>query len=139
MKEWRVKHPQEIKEYNRKWRLNNSDKRKEIDRKFRESHPYRVREWIIQHPERMRILKRRNNSKRRGLGNIELNKIFKGSHGHHVDKEHILYIPADIHNSVYHNIWNGEGMKKINDLAFKWIALQENFSFSFIENDILKI
>ena len=56
-------------------------------------------------------------AKRKSLNFIELNEWFKGSHAHHLNKEFILYIPVDLHRSISHNLWTGEGMEKINNLA----------------------
>ena len=71
----------------------------------------------------------KSQAKRRNLGFNPLNKIFPHSNGHHIDKRNVLYIPATLHNSVRHNVFSGKGMKEINDLAFQWVAMQENFFF----------
>lgn len=60
-------------------------------------------------------------SKRRELGFIPLNFPFKNCHAHHVDKEHIIYIPAKLHYSIKHNLKTNEGMKEINTKAFEWL------------------
>lgn len=62
-------------------------------------------------------------NKRNTLKNIPINSKFNGSERHHIDKEHIIYIPKKLHHSVYHNIWNGKGMEEINKLA--WDSLKE--------------
>ena len=66
-------------------------------------------------------------SKRRGLGFIPINESFSDSEAHHIDKEFVLYIPKEIHQSVFHNIWTGLRIKEINDKAFEWLAHSENF------------
>ena len=55
------------------------------------------------------------------MGFIELNDYFEGAHAHHIDKEFVLYIPRELHRSVYHNMWSGEGMEEINVLAFEFV------------------
>ena len=60
--------------------------------------------------------KKRNKLHRRNF----MNERFPDSNGHHVSKETIIYIPILLHKSIRHNIWNGQGMDKINDLAFEW-------------------
>ena len=65
----------------------------------------------------------RAKNKRSELKYIPLNEKFEGSERHHVDKEHIIYIQKRLHRSVYHNIWNGNGMEEINKLA--WNSLKE--------------
>ncbi|MCK4329913.1 hypothetical protein KAX02_08725 [candidate division WOR-3 bacterium] len=66
------------------------------------------------------------NSKRRGLESISLNKPFPGSEFHHIDKEHGIHIPKELHRSIYHNVWTGEGMEDINAIAFGYIT-EETF------------
>lgn len=60
-------------------------------------------------------------AKRRNLGFIELNREFEGSEAHHIDKEFVLYIPKELHNSIWHNVWSGQGMEEINLLAFEFV------------------
>lgn len=62
----------------------------------------------------------RKDAKRRNLDFIELNEEFEGSEAHHIDKEFVLHIPKELHHSVWHNVWTGQGMKEINDLAFEF-------------------
>lgn len=59
-------------------------------------------------------------AKRRQLDFIELNEHFNGSEAHHIDKEFVLYIPKDLHHSIWHNVWTRQGMKDINILAIEW-------------------
>ena len=71
---------------------------------------------------------RRQHAKRdRKLGYNQPNSSFFESHGHHIDKTNVVYIPGFLDMSVTHNVFNGKGMKEINALAFQWIATQENF------------
>ncbi|MCK4260671.1 MAG: hypothetical protein KAX49_16965 [Halanaerobiales bacterium] len=66
----------------------------------------------------------RRSCKKRGLGFIPLNDWFEDSHAHHIDKERIIYIPAKLHNSVFHNLDTGKGMNYINDLAIDFLYTQ---------------
>ncbi|GAH21833.1 unnamed protein product, partial [marine sediment metagenome] len=50
------------------------------------------------------------------------NKPFKDSHGHHINKKCVIYIPKDLHTSVSHNVWTGEGMNAINNVAFRFLG-----------------
>ena len=61
----------------------------------------------------------RSEEKHRGFGFIPLNKNFVGAEGHHLDTHFVLYIPEELHRSVYHNMFTGQGMKEINDLAIR--------------------
>lgn len=70
------------------------------------------------------VYHRKQKAKRRALGFIPLNLWFAGSDGHHIDREHVIYIPRELHQSVRHNVWNGRNMKEINDKAFAWLSSQ---------------
>ena len=61
---------------------------------------------------------RRAKAKRRTLGFVHLNKPFPGCEGHHVDKEQVIYMPKELHRSVYHRQSDGRGMAKINAIAY---------------------
>ena len=63
---------------------------------------------------------RKVKAKRRGLKYIELNDRFAGSTGHHLDKEFVIHIPAEMHKSVRHNVHTGKGMDQINALAIDY-------------------
>ena len=68
------------------------------------------REWKHSHPE---IIKLRS-SIRRQLGFIPLNEPFPGSVAHHIDNEHVLYIPEDIHKKcTYPN--REEHRRRVNE------------------------
>jgi len=100
-------HKEEIKIYNREYQQEHNEEIKIYNREYQQEHPE---------------VKAKSNAKRkRHLGYITLNDRFEGSHGHHVDKNHVLYIPAKLHRSVYHNVFTGQGMAEINTLAFEWM------------------
>ena len=63
----------------------------------------------------------RHSSKRRTLGYNVINEHFDGAEGHHIDKEHVIYIPKKMHRSVYHNLERPETMESINTKVFCWI------------------
>ena len=65
----------------------------------------------------------RSHAKRkRELGYTTLNEKFKDSHGHHIDKEHVLFIPEELHKSIAHNNFTGKGMLEINMAAAIWYS-----------------
>ena len=41
-----------------------------------------------------------------------------------------MYIPEELHNSIFHNIWTGKGMDEINRRVFEWLATQESFKIN---------
>jgi hypothetical protein len=65
---------------------------------------------------------RRFHAKRRRLGCVPVNEPFPGCEGHHIDTEHVIYIPKELHRSVYHCLRSGQGMDTINTLAYEWLA-----------------
>jgi hypothetical protein len=64
---------------------------------------------------------RRHTAKRRVLGFEAINPPFPGCEGHHLDNERVVHIPKTLHRSVYHNVWTGQNMDKINALAMQWV------------------
>lgn len=117
-----LKHKEQQKERSKKWYLNHPDLAKELDKK-----------WKIDHPNEWREIQARNEDKRRGLGSISINKWFKGSHRHHYDKEHIIFIPKELHKS-YHNVWTRQNIKIVNDKAFKWLIEHGDSTQTFISS-----
>lgn len=91
----------------------------------KENNNKRSRKTQRNHPE----INEKQKSKRRKLGYRCLNKRFPNSHGHHIDKENVIFIPKELHKSIYHNVWNGKGMQEMNARAFGWIASQENLLY----------
>jgi len=68
-----------------------------------------------------RASQRRVVSRRRALGFIPLNQDFENSEAHHIDKEHVIYIPKSLHRSVWHSLSNLDTMERINTKVFCWI------------------
>ena len=66
--------------------------------------------------------RRRQEAKRRILGFIPLNEYFEGADAHHVDCEHVVYIPRKLHQSVRHNVFTGKNMDKINAIAINYVT-----------------
>ena len=67
----------------------------------------------------------RSRLKRRMLGSHALNAPFQESNGHHLTKDLVVFIPAVLHRSVPHNIWNGKGMKEINAFVKAWFLSKD--------------
>ena len=78
-------------------------------------------EWHIENLRKHRESKRRYAAKRRKLGYKMLNEWQEDYDGHHIDKYHIIFMPHHLHKSIQHNVWNGNNMKEINELAFKYL------------------
>jgi hypothetical protein len=71
------------------------------------------------------ISRRKVKAKRRDLGFVPLNEPLLGCEGHHVDKEQVIHMPKKLHRSVYHNHYTGQGMAKINAIAYNFLFKQE--------------
>ena len=67
------------------------------------------------------LAEKRHSAKRRQLGFIALNSYFKGSEGHHITHNYVIYVPKPLHRSVYHNLNTNQGMEEITALALKFM------------------
>jgi len=65
----------------------------------------------------------RSKSKRRCLGNEPLNTPFDNSHGHHIDKKHIIFIPKWLHEMFRHALKKPESMERINNAVCYWLLI----------------
>jgi hypothetical protein len=108
IKTWREENSTHVNEYHKKY--NKSEKAKEAHRRYR-----KTKKGIENH--RKDVAKRKKN-----LGFIPLNKQFSNADAHHIDKKHVVYMPHDLHNSVYHCLTTGENMEEINQLAMMYLA-----------------
>jgi len=70
------------------------------------------------------LRRERSTRKRRHLGYEPLNEWSEGLVGHHIDKEHVIFIPEDMHSKYRHALKDKESMKVINDLAFAFYSEQ---------------
>ena len=52
---------------------------------------------------------------------IKLNKRFPNSEGHHIMSGVIIYLPKNLHKSIWHNMRNKQNMKEINKIAYNWL------------------
>ena len=112
-KQYYDEHRKEISAYKKQWYEQNKEKKDQ-----------QTKAWMKSHIERWREIERKVQSKRRrGLDFIPLNEWFEGCEAHHVDKERVIYIPKEIHQSIRHNVWTGENMDEINALAFNYLKI----------------
>ena len=68
---------------------------------------------------------RKANAKRRTFGFVPLNEPFAGSEAHHVDPEQAIYVPKELHRSIYHNQHTGQGMAQMNAIVYNFLFKQE--------------
>lgn len=108
-----VNHKEEHRENNRRHYLANKERYKELSK-----------QWLLDHPEKAAEIRKRSNSNRRSLGMNPLNRSFDNSHYHHLhlhgDISIGIYIPSELHKSIYHSSKTGQGMSTINKLAMQW-------------------
>lgn len=67
------------------------------------------------------LAEKRHAAKRRLLGFIPLNDEFKDSNGHHLDNQHVIFIPEKLHRSVKHTLSNFNSMERINTKVYCWL------------------
>ena len=58
---------------------------------------------------------------RRELGFILLNEPQKGFEGHHIDKQHVIFVPKQVHRSVFHKQNDKKSMEAINTVIYTWL------------------
>ena len=58
--------------------------------------------------------------KHKEFGFIPLNERFIGCEAHHIDKEFVIYIPKEMHKSIWHSVIKDINMDKINNLAIDY-------------------
>jgi len=114
-KEYRKGHLKETREYNKQYKAKH---KKEI-KEYRASHKEEAKQYL-RTPAGKKANKR-HSSRHRQLGFIPLNDYFEGSESHHMNKEFVVYIPKEMHRSVWHCLKTRQGMAKINTLAFKYL------------------
>lgn len=113
-KKCREQNKERITKYNKEYYQNNKESCDKYNIEYKRNNKDRVKIWGA-----------RNNVNRKGLGYNPMNESFKGSHFYHTfidnDPDIGIYIPAKLHNSVWHGRNNQKTMDKINNLAFEWL------------------
>ena len=86
-------------------------------------------DWRKQNPERYRELKLREYDRRSVWGIEPLNEYFEGAHFHHLhingNRSIGIYIPKELHRSVWHSYSDINTMNEINKLALEWLLRLE--------------
>ncbi|MCK5643848.1 MAG: hypothetical protein KAJ19_23835 [Gammaproteobacteria bacterium] len=63
---------------------------------------------------------RRHTKRRQLFGFIPHNIPHKNFHGHHIDFNHVIFIPKELHISISHSVINNKNMDIINDAVCDW-------------------
>lgn len=132
VRKWQEKNSEKNKEDHKQWLKDNPDKKKQYNKKRREKEEHQeymkqyLKEyspiWRANNPDKIREYDARiKNKRKRNLGFIPLNTHFEDAEAHHVDKDHVIYIPKTLHNNIYHNLSTGQGMAEINAKAFQYL------------------
>mgnify|MGYP001590451855 CR=1 FL=1 len=135
-------HRGQKKVYDKEYRLLNQEKRKKDRKEYRLANCKRIKakkaaDYLAnkerikkriknykQTPKGKEVLQK-TRAKRRQFGFTTLNKPFKGSHAHHIDKERVIYIPKELHHSMGHSVTQNRGMNKINIAAVRFLKTNE--------------
>lgn len=114
-KKYYLNHKEQYHDNNKKYRHNNREKVNAMDRKYR-------KKWNKTPKGRVNI-KKRNHRRKHELGYIPLNEweaTTPGFVGHHLDKEHVLFIPKELHETSIHKQSDLKSMDIINEKAINW-------------------
>lgn len=125
-KKWQQANPDKFMDSIRRWQRANSEKEKARQKARRKDDPEsgrsNLREWRKANPARAREYQHERREYLSAYIDCEkLNTPFQGCDAHHLNPNTIIHIPTGMHNSVYHSIKTGQGMEKINRLAYNWL------------------
>jgi hypothetical protein len=126
--QWRIEHPERAKASRDAWDLVHPLKEYHKayslrwDPLHRHERVVSARRWQKKNPEKVREANRKHCAKRRALGFNPLNASFAGAEPHHVNQVDVIYVPAALHDSVWHNVWTGKNMEQMNKLAFAYLG-----------------
>lgn len=136
-RQWRKNNPERWATKNKNWRKNNPEKVSLIKKKHYKNNKEQIvvkRKLYYESNKEQELLKKKeyrkkhpgcdkksNMKRKRELGFNPLNKRFKDSVAHHINKNDVVYIPELIHKSVLHNLKTGKNMNKINKIAISYL------------------
>lgn len=129
-KAWAEAHPEKIKAAQDRYYEANREEVKRRAKVWRKEHHERAvastRSWEKAHPERAKATRKRiKNRHQRELGFIPLNAPFNGSDAHHIDRDHVVYIPKELHDTIPHCVKTGRNMKEMNMLVLDYFKRKE--------------
>jgi hypothetical protein len=157
-KKFRDDNPDKCKAWNKSYYENNKDKRKIYLEENADKIKLQKREYdksyYIEHKDDIctkvaayrktdagKLVKARDAHKRRGYGFNPLNTRFDNSEFHHLhlnnDSDIGIFIPKELHNSIYHNSITGQGMDEINVVALLYL-ISEHYTEAKLFNQELQ-
>lgn len=127
--EYYIEHREEIRAKAAVQHLEHPEKARATSAAYRAVYPMASAKWRAAHPAQWAAIRRKHQAKRRDLGFVPLNEFFDGSEAHHLNQipGEVIYIPKEIHRSLYHNVWTGQGMAQVNALAYAFM-LEQNLA-----------
>lgn len=127
-KQYKEEHKREIAIRDKQYYQDHKEERKQYIKKHKEEIAIKVKQYS--QTLAGKESSRKTDAKRsRELNWVPLNKCFNGSDGHHVDVKHVIYIPDEIHNSIFHCLIGnraGQRMDEMNEVAFDYLFSHTN-------------
>jgi hypothetical protein len=72
--------------------------------------------------------KKRTREWRKRLGKATfLNEPFAKCEGHHISRDYIVFIPKELHRSVWHNLKTGNNIVKMNKLVCSYLYNEQKY------------
>ena len=119
-KQYYEQNKDKIKQYYQQNKDKCKERKKQYYKQNKDKYKQREKVWQENNREQKREIDRKHKFKRRSLGFVPLNEPFEGSDAHHIDKERVIYMPKEMHRSIWHNVWTSENMEEINKLAWEF-------------------
>jgi len=125
-KQWYINNRDKKLQYSKQYNKDNSQHRHEASKKYYKEHSkefiVKAKIWNDDNPIKTKEISARHSYKRRrSLGFNPLNKYFEGAEGHHINKNNVIYIPKEIHRSIWHCLGTGLNMEEMNKLAINFL------------------
>lgn len=125
MNQWRKDNSEKVKKQQKQYHLDNREYKNKFLKQWRADNPEKIKEslkqWRENNKRKVSQYNKKEKYQRRYLGFFPLNEYFKGSEGHHISQNFVIYIPIEIHKCIRHNIWTGKNMGQINRSAFSYL------------------
>lgn len=108
----------------KKYNLLHKEQRATRQKKYRELNKDKLNNYnktYSKTTEGKLAISRRDSKRYRNLGFNPLNVYFKGSDGHHIGKECVVYIPQELHRGIRHSLLKNRNMEAINAAALDYL------------------
>ena len=137
-KQWYINNKKKKAIYAKQYQIDNADKITIKHKQWYKDNAKNIatqkKQWQKDNAEHVGIIKKayiktfgrkaslaKTNAKRRKLGFISLNEPFKGCEAHHISQNFVIYMPVELHQCLYHNIWTWQNMEEMNKLAINYL------------------